>query len=301
MWPILSFILIIAVAVLAVRYQLLKRELHRMTEGMKEIHSLDTNRQLTIGLQQPELAALAGTVNTLYDDVAAEKASYRTGMDEIRQSMANISHDLRTPLTSIMGYLKLMGNTENSPEQNERYLEVVQRKSAQLHRLVNGLFELARLESGGYTFSLQRLDAAMLLGEELAGVYTQLEEKGIAPAIQMPETALWVIGDKAAFSRIFANLLQNMLKHGQNPFAVSASIEKDEAVFRFSNGAPHLTEADASQLFQRFFTADRMRSGENTGLGLSIVKEFSEQMNGSVEAALENGILTFTLQWPLAR
>ena len=300
MWPILSFILIVAVAVLAVRYRLLKRELRRMTETMKEIHSLDTNRQLTIGLQQPELAALAGTVNTLYDDVAAEKAAYRTGMDEIRQSMANISHDLRTPLTSIMGYLKLMGNTANSPEQNGRYLEVAQRKSAQLHRLVNGLFELARLESGGDTFSLQRLDAAMLLGEELAGVYTQMEERGIAPAVRMPAESLWVIGDKAAFSRIFANLLQNMLKHGGEPFAVSAARETDEAVFRFSNGAPQLTEVDAKQLFKRFFTADRMRSGENTGLGLSIVKEFSEQMNGSVQAVLDQGTLTFTLRWPLA-
>lgn len=241
MWPILSFILAAAFIVLSVRYRLLKRELRRMTAGMKEIHSQDTNRQLSIGLQQPELAALAGTVNTLYEDVAAEKAAYRTGMDEIRQSMANISHDLRTPLTSIMGYLKLMQKEENSSEQTKRYLEVVQRKSAQLHRLVNGLFELARLESGGYQFALQRLDGAMLLSEELAAIYTQMEEKGIAPSIEMQEEPLWVIGDKAAFSRIFSNLLQNMMYHGQAPFSVLAAKEKNEAVFRFSNGAPYLT------------------------------------------------------------
>lgn len=300
MWPIISLILLIAVAVLIVRYALLKRELRRMTQSMNAIHHMDTNRQLTIGLQQPELAALAGAVNTLYEDVAQEKAAYRTGMDEIRQSMANISHDLCTPLTSVMGYLKLMRNGENSPEQNERYLEVVQRKSAQLHRLVNGLFELARLESGGYTFQLQKLDAAMLLGEELAGAYTQMEEKGVTPALQMPEEPLWVIGDKAAFSRIFSNLLQNMLKHGQAPYAVSARKEKEGMVFRFSNGAPHLTEEDATQLFRRFFTADRMRSGENTGLGLSIVKEFTEQMNGTAEVTLDGGILAFTLRWPPA-
>lgn len=296
---ILAIVFAAAFVVVLVRHILLRRELARMADAMAETHDRRDTRQLTIGTQQREVARLAVAINTLYDDVDADRAANRTAIDEVRQSMTNISHDLRTPLTSVLGYLKLLRKEGNAPEQNEHYLDVAYTKAEALNRLVGGLFELARLESGGYTFEPKRLDAAALLAEELAGAYTQLEERGLLPEVELAEGGLFIVGDGDALRRVFANLLQNMVKHGAAPMRVYGGGEDGRAVFRFSNPAPALTQADAAQLFDRFFTADRMRSGKDTGLGLAIVQEFTRQMNGTATAQLADGTLTFTVSFPL--
>lgn len=300
MWQILAVLLALALVVALVRHRLLRRELGRMAAGMEAIRGQETNRQLTIGFQDGGLARLATAINAQYDDVDRDRAAHRTAMDEMRQSMADISHDLRTPLTSVLGYLKLLRKGGNTPAQAEHYLGVACARAESLNRLVGGLFELSRLESGGYVFDHQRLDAAAALGEELAATYAQFEAGGELPAVELAEDPLWVVGDAGALGRVFANILQNMLRHGRAPMAVCGGREGEEVVFRFSNRAPGLTQEDVSQLFGRFFTGDRMRSGENTGLGLTIVREFTGQMGGRIEAELEEGTLTFTLCWPAA-
>lgn len=158
---------------------------------------------------------------------------------------------------------------------------------------------MARLEADSYGFELERLDAATVLSEELAGFYDVFTAAGQQPAIELA-APLWIIGDKSALTRVFANLLQNMAKHGAQDIRVTGGSKDGKTVLTFSNRARELFEDDARQLFQRFFTADRMRSGENTGLGLAIVKEFVEQMKGQISCRLENEILTFTLIWPAA-
>ena len=171
-------------------------------------------------------------------------------------------------------------------------------KAGTLKQLVDGLFEMARLESGGYRFDHQRLDATAVLGEELAGLYAQFEAAGKLPEVHLPDSPLWMVGSEEALGRVFANLLQNMAGHGEMPLAISGESADSEVVFRFSNAAPQLAPGDEGRLFQRFFTADRTRTGRNTGLGLSIAKEFAEQMNDHIEAELKDILLTFTLRWP---
>lgn len=299
MWQLLVVLLAAALGIVVARHLMLKRELNRLAACIEEIQIAESNRQLTVECHQPELVQLVVAINRLYDDIAAEKVDHRTAMDEIRGTMSNISHDLRTPLTSIIGYLKLLRGSQLSPEA-QAHLEVAYRKAEDLNRLVTGLFEVARLENQGYTFEHQRLDVAAALGEELAAIYTQMQARGLHLSVQLPQEPLWVIGDKTAFSRMFANLLQNMAKHGQPPMEVSATAQNKMAVLRFSNHAPGLTQEDTRQLFSRFFTADRMRSGQNTGLGLTIVKAFAEQMQGTVTAQLQNDTLTIELFLPLA-
>lgn len=298
MWLFVSIILAALLAVLLARYYMLKLELGRMASAMGEVHRSGGNRQLTIGTQQPQLARLATAVNVLYDDIDADRAANRTAMDEMRQSLTNISHDLRTPLTSILGYIKLLQGGANTPQQEISYLDIARQKAETLNQLVGGLFELARLESGGYAFRHERLDANTLLAEELAGIYTQMQEKDVLPQVHLPEAPLWVIADRDALGRVFANLLGNMARHGQAPMQVWGGTEDKMVVFRFSNKASSLSPGDIDQLFNRFFTADRMRSGKDTGLGLAIVKEFVDQMNGSISAGLKDETLTFTLLWP---
>lgn len=299
MIEVLATTLAVILIVIVVKYCKIKRELDRFASIMNEIHGQCTNRQLDIGIQQPQVARLAIAVNDLYEDINAERATHRAAINEAHNGMANISHDLRTPLTSVLGYLKLLKDANNTEEQNIYYLDVALRKAQDLSQLVENLFELAKLESGGYAFEFQRLDAVSILAEELAASYAQMSEHDISPEVELPDVALWIVGDKNALQRIFANLLQNMVKHGREPMHIRCITQDKTVCIEFSNKADGIKNADIPKLFQRFFTADRMRSGKNTGLGLAIVKDFIEHMNGEIEVSLRGDKLTFSLSFPL--
>ena len=278
---------------------MMRSELSRLVDAMEQNHTTEAVRPLTIGTRQPQIVRIAASVNTMYEDIDAYRAMNRVSVEEIRQSIVNISHDLRTPLTSLIGYLKLMQNDSVSAEKKHDYQKTAYQKALILNSLVSGLFELAVLENGGYIFQYQRVDANAVLAEELTNIYAQFEIKSISPMLQLYDAPLWVIGDSDALHRVFANLLQNMVKHGSPPIQITSDVEKGTVNFRLSNRAPNLLPKDIPLLFRRFFTADRMRSGKDTGLGLAIVKELVEQMNGHVSAELDREVLTISLFFDL--
>lgn len=279
------------------KWILLKKEISGMAKDIKQIRTKKNNERLTVSLQDKHIGELANAVNELYDDISIERTEHNRAATELRQSMANVSHDLRTPLTSIIGYVRLMKKEETTAEQRDHYLSVVLSKAELLNRLVNGLFILTRLEAGEYALKNERVDARDILSEELAGFYDSFIASGKEPDIVIGDRPIWVCGDREAISRIFQNLLQNIIKHGADQVCILAGCKDSVAEFAFSNRAENLRPEDLPDLFNRFFTADRMRSGENTGLGLAIVKEFVEQTGGSVDLTLVGGILTVTIRW----
>lgn len=288
---LLSLLLVTVTA----KWLLLKREIGHITETVRDIHGRQTNQRVTISSRDKNVAALANAINGLYGDIYEERGNHRHALDEMRQSMANISHDLRTPLTSIIGYVKLLQDGSNTPEKQAHYLSVVFGKADYLNRLIGDLFELARLETGIYPFEMERLNITALLQEELAGFYDVFDTGGAQPVIELPAGPLWATGDRQALSRVFSNLLQNMVKHGMHDIRITGKSDSGGITLAFSNRAEEMEQEDVERLFQRFFTTDRMRSRESAGLGLSIVKELVEQMGGTISAELTGEILTFTI------
>lgn len=297
MYELLIILLAALLGLAVTKWMLLKKEVGAITSTINNIHARHTNERVTVSTQDKHILSLANAVNALYDDVYRERGEHIHSINEMRQSMANISHDLRTPLTSIIGYVKLLEDSANTPEQAQHYLSVVHGKAASLNTMINSLFVLARLEAGVYQFAMERLDLGELLSEELAGFYDTFTVHGQQPVIELCASPLWMIGDRQALSRVFSNLLQNMEKHGASDIRITSALKDGRILLAFSNRAEGLTQADVKQLFQRSFSTDRMRSGESTGLGLSIVKEFVEQMSGEISSCLEHEVLTFTLTW----
>lgn len=296
----IAAVLLVILLLLVAQNWVLKKEMRNMATAMQQKKETGSNRQLTVGSQNKQVVALANQINVLYRQMEESRIENKEALEEIRESMTNISHDLRTPLTSMMGYLSLLGKEGNTPEQQAHYLKVAQNKTAALHTLINALFEYARLEAGSYQFKLEKLDALDILTEQLALVYDDFTQQGQMPQVKLPNEPLVVAADREALERVFANLLQNALRHGDGDVVVEACNRAGKVQVVVSNKAKGLQLEEENDLFRRFFVADRVRSGQSTGLGLAIVKEFTEQMGGQITACYQAERLAFTLELPAA-
>lgn len=293
-------ILCIALAAVIAKWLLLRRQVRQMAEDIRHLPPGEGNRRLRVNTQDREMVELANAVNRLYEDVDRVRALQMHTGEELRQNMADISHDLRTPLTAITGYLRLLARADNTPDQRDEYLSIATRKTEALGKMVNSLFELARLETGAYSYNMEVLDAADVLAQEMAAGYASFAAAGKEPDVHLPSGALPIWADRQALQRIFSNMLQNILQHGGDSVQICAVEKQGRAILAFSNEAPNLTQESVAQIFKRSYTGDAVRNNKNTGLGLAIAYQFVQQMGGEIAANLDEGRLSITLSWPLA-
>lgn len=236
-------------------------------------------------------------INDLYEKNQKINTKVRRSEEELRRSIANLSHDLRTPLTSIMGYIQLIKANNLTAEENSKYLDIVERRSETLQSLITSFYELSRIESSEYKFDLKAVNLSNLLCETIALFYNDFLNKAIEPDIKIDEKVPDIIADEKAVMRIFSNLINNMLKYGEKNVIIILRKEEDYIVTEFKNNAPNLKEEHVEHIFDRFFTADLARSDKNTGLGLSITKALVEQLGHEIEAVLTDSMLTIKIIW----
>lgn len=272
-------------------------EVKHMTEELKKINGSKTSALVRLSNPNRRLETLAVEINRLIAEKQHSEARYKRMEQERRQSIANISHDLRTPLTSVIGYLQLLDDETLSDDERRRYKEIVRSRAKDLSLLITGFFDLSRLEAGEYGIELKSVSLQNILCEMAASFYLDFTTRGIEPELAIDETAPAVIADENAVRRVFSNLIQNALKYGSGTVRISQKKNGDFIDTDFVNDAPQLTADDAQHLFERFYTAERMRSGQNTGLGLAITKQLVEKMNGKIGAELQNGKLTIQIKW----
>lgn len=280
---------------------LLIRELRRMEEELQEISGQISNQQLRVEWPAPPLVALANTINTYIQTTQRERRQHLRAMTDTKASMANISHDLRTPLTSILGYIRLAQKEEMDTEARQNYLAIAYEKSVFLHQLVDQLFELARLDAGAVPLQMERLDAGALLAEELASQYSAFGQLGFSLQVELEENNLPVIADAQGVTRVYANLLQNMLRYADGDLRVSAWRQGDQAVLEFCNQTHRLTPEQAEKMFERFYTGDQSRTQRSAGIGLAIARELVTQMGGTITAQMQQEQLCIRVCWPLAK
>ena len=279
----------------------LERGMRRAGEQIK--NQMENRSTARIAIPCPSTAAeeLFLAVNKLMEQRLVEGVVSRRKEQDLRRQIANVSHDLRTPLTSILGYLQLLEREDLPEEKRREYLAVVESRARTLQTLITAFYDLSRAEGGEWKLEREPVDLSRELSDQLAAAYEQLEEAGIRVTVDMEPELPPVWGDRNAAVRVLSNLLTNALKHGSDHLNVSLRREEDWVVSAFSNGAPDMTDEDADHVFERFYTADRMRTGQNTGLGLAIVKALAEQMGHTVTADLRDGEFTVTVSWKTVR
>ena len=298
-----AIIVILALLCASLIYYMITLDRGMRRAGEQVRSQIENKSTVRLSVSCPNAAAeeLFRTVNELLELHQAEGVAWRQKEQDLRRQIANVSHDLRTPLTSILGYLQLLEQDDLPEEKRREYLAVVESRARTLQALITAFYDLSRVEGGEWKLEREQVDLAWELGDQLAASYEQLEEAGIRVTVDMEPDLPPVWGDRNAVVRVLSNLLTNALKHGSDYLKVSVWREGNRVVSAFTNGAPRMTQEDARHVFERFYTADRMRTGRNTGLGMAIVKALAEQMGHEVSASLQNGEFTVLVRWKIGK
>ena len=291
---VLLAVALAAAAFLAARYALLKRSLRQADRELGEIVGhLEDNRIVRLPAPDADLEALLGTVNRALAGIRAQAAACARHEAELKAQVEHVSHDLRTPLTSIRGYLALVDDAALDAEAREA-LGTVRRKAASLERLVAQFYELSRLQGDDVPLELGPVDVGRMLRESVAEQYRLLADRGLDVRLDVPEHAVLARANGEAVERVLANLLHNTGKYAKTALEVSMAGEGAGAAgaggrvaVEFANDAEGLSESALSRLFQPFFMADASRAQEGSGLGLAIARHLLERMGGSIEASSE--------------
>ena len=278
-----------------------KREIKKLTLDLRRLNKEKKIEKLRLGVPNKNIENLVIEINKLIDDKKEKESIYKEKDMELRDAIANMSHDLRTPLTSIMGYVYLL-NDENLKEDEKReYLKIIEKRASVLNGLITNFYGLSRVQADQYEITLEPIKLEIVLGEIIAAFYETLYEKFGEPEIEIEEGLNIVLGDKESLNRIFTNLIENIIKHGEGDVKISLRKEKNNIIIEFSNKAEALEAKDINRIFEKFFTRDRMRTGQNTGLGLAIVKLLVEKQGQKIEAKKVGNRLVINIIWSLSK
>lgn len=282
--------ILISVIVVKILYILfLRKNISEIADRFSEKLSMDTNTCISVSIRDRYVRKLASRINKELIELRKERLRLRQGDQELKNAVTNIAHDLRTPLTAIIGYLELM---EDNPadEKMKAYLEIVRERTDALKRLTEELFRYSVITSASEELCPVCLSLNRELEIALAGAYAMLTEQGISPEIDMPDEPVMRKMDQGALQRVFANILSNAAKYSDGDLNVL--LERNGCI-TFKNRASHLSEVEAGKLFDRFYTVENAKG--STGLGLSIARLLTEKMGGSIKASWSVGYLVITL------
>lgn len=270
-------ILILIIIILFYKIYLLQKSMDEICIGFKERLFIDTNTLISISSGDRHAKSLAASINTQLGRLRSQRRKYLNGDRELKEAVTNISHDLRTPLTAICGYLDLLEREEKN-ENVTRYLSYVENRTRVLAQLTEELFRYTLIMKAE-ELKFETVDVNTILEESLIAFYAVLTERGIIPEVCMPKSRVISYLDKAALSRVFSNILHNALKYSDGDLKIELL---NSGKIIFTNTAAGLDEVQVGKLFNRFFTVETAR--DSTGLGLSITKTLMEQMNGTITA-----------------
>ena len=261
---------------------------------MKHDSNMLIHREFGLG----GIGMLSDRLNDLLELRRKEKQYYQEKETLIADTYTNLSHDIRTPLTSLDGYFQLMEACENVEEQR-RYLNIIHERIHSLNEMLEELFMFTKLKNESYRLELTSCCINRILKETVFSYYDDWVRREIQPDIQITEEQLYIDGNKQGLSRIIQNVIKNGLDHGEKKIRIVLKREQNRAVLRISNQVIASEQIDIEHVFDRFYKADAARSKTSTGLGLSIAREFVRHMNGEIGAKIEENEFIVEMSFPI--
>lgn len=277
----------------------IKKELKNILNQLKNYNIRKTEKKIDITLLDKDIEKMTIEINNLIDLHALSNIEKKSAERELKQAIANISHDLRTPLTSILGYIQLIEKPEVTDEERKEYLAIAKDRAKRLQILLNDFFELSVIESVDHSLKLGKLGLNSIVEEIVINLYDKFNEQQIVPSIKIPQEQMNIIGDESAIKRVIENLVINAIRYSDGNVSITLERNNTKINLTISNDVKDITEKDVELFFNRFYTADQTRSGKGTGLGLSIAKALMDKMNGKLSAELKDSWLYVKCSWIL--
>lgn len=285
-------ILVIIIIALVIKIGAIYRAMDSLIDEYKNVIETETNNQIRVNTSDRHIRRTAIRLNEELKDLREAGIKYNRGNNELKTAIVNISHDLRTPLTAISGYLDLLEAEEKSPDV-DKYISIIGERVEALKSLTEELFKYSVVTTTVDDFAPESLTLNAELEQALAGLYGAFVDRGITPEISIPEAKVVRTLDYKSVQRIFSNILSNALKYSEGDLSVCLA---DDGEITFANKASEISATDVGKLFNRFFTVESAH--HSTGLGLSIAKLLTEKNGGTISADLIDSKLIIKLNFP---
>ncbi len=292
---------VLAIVSIAVVAQLLslKSEMRKMKKELALTRDKHYNRQLNVPLIDNDFVELAAEMNRNLDYQKQLKLRSEQAERNLKQSVSDIAHDLRTPLTVIKGNLQMLEHEEKLSDKGMGYLRVCSEKSDAMKQMADDFFELSVLESDSTEILLSRVNLTNLLMQFIADNEAVFRSCRLTPDVIFPERTVFVQADEQLLVRMFSNLLNNIVKYAENEFTIALEAFGDKCGISFCNPVDNVN-IDTKHLFDRTYRADKSRCGTSAGLGLYIVKLLAQKQGAEASAELKNNVLKITVYFDIA-
>lgn len=283
---VLSFLLCISVlcgTIWLTQLIAVRRQLQEMTEALSDIQAGNGNRKI-LAAHNDLTADLSYQLNAIVYCYEEQIYKLKAADEANRQLMTSLSHDVRTPLTTLIGYLDAIHKGIAGPEEHGNYLETARLKAHSLRDYIDLLFDWFKLNSNEFTLSSEKIQLAELTRNILKNWIPVFEENQIHYEIEIPEKPVFINADPDGYERIINNLIQNVIKHGHaSKITIQVSKKESDITIRIEDNGIGIDPADLQHIFERLYKCDKGRSDKGSGLGLSIVRQLTEKMNGRID------------------
>lgn len=294
---IYAIFITLSLIVIAIAYLLHRKEIKKLSRKIKGLLERSSHTAITTDFPSADIVEMVNVLNDLLEMYQEQLNGLQKKNNAVKETITNLAHDLRTPITAIQGYTQILLQSSGLSAESLEALKIINKRIELLNQLLNQLFLYARLEAGELKFNQEQIDINKVLRSVLVSFYQSFETKGLEPLLTIPDEAFIIEGDKNALMRIFTNVISNAIVHGNGEYKISSFRETNKYVILFSNQTNDIEISDIEKIFDRFYTTDQSRSKKTTGLGLSISKKLVEQMNGEISAKLNKNIFTIRIEF----
>ncbi len=278
------------------------RQIRRINSQLEFMNGHSTSMRITEQMALPEMGRLIDGINAAVEKSRATEKETREREQELKDTIASLSHDIRTPLTSMDGYFQLLTEAETE-EERLHYIAVIKLRLESLNAILEELFMYAKLQSESYEIPLEETDFGRCVFDTVFSFYDEFQKRGIKAGVNFCDDRLVTSGNSEALARALQNIIKNALEHGKDRISMTLKRENDGerswGVFVCANTVEVPENIDASRVFDRFYKADSARSTSSTGLGLSIAKDLVEKTGGRISASLQDGVFSIEIRYEL--
>lgn len=286
------FLLVLLIAIFTIiKVLIIKKELKNIGSSITNILSSDTNNLITVSIPDADIKQLTNILNKNLKELRKLELVYKNGNQELKSSITNVSHDLRTPLTAIRGYLDLMDN-KNLTIKQKNYLKIIDSKVKDLTELTEQLFDFSKSIDIQEEIKKENICINDVLEDSIASFYSLFKKNNISPKINICKEKIFRLQNEFMLKRIFENIISNAIKYGKKDLKINL---QNDGTIEFSNMTDKLDQVSLEKIFDRYYTVKNTK--KSNGIGLSIAKQLVELNNGSILAKYKNNYLIIEVKF----